>query len=219
MNNYTYEFPRPGLTSDILLFRYVSGNIEILLIERAEYPFAGSWALPGGFVDEGETAEIAAERELKEETDIAGISLKQVYTTTTPNRDPRGWTISIVFYGFADKTIKANAGDDAKHSKWFPINQLPDLAFDHNEVVRQGLKKLSEQVRFKILGHEIFLEKTLQKDLEAFYLQLLNNSTEVNRVIKRLIKNNVLEFKNEFFVFNIKRTNEILEFGFLDNYF
>lgn len=214
MADYTYEYPRPGLTSDIILFRYFDQNIEILLIERADYPFAGSWALPGGFVDEGETAEFAAARELKEETGITDITLNQIYTTTTPGRDPRGWTVSVIFYGFTDISVKAIAGDDAKLTKWFPLNQLPELAFDHEIVVKQGINKLKELIRFKVLGHEFFIENFKQSELEVVYDQILNNRKETKKVIEKLITNNALIEKNGSYMFNSKRVNEILEHGY-----
>jgi 8-oxo-dGTP diphosphatase len=138
---YTYEYPRPALTVDSILFRY-SDNWEVLLIERAHEPFAGMWAFPGGFMDIDETAEEAVLRELKEETNLSGIELRQFYTASKVDRDPRHRTVSVIFYGFCDVRAQAVAGDDAKNVKWFPISELPPLAFDHGDILQKAITAL-----------------------------------------------------------------------------
>jgi len=107
-----------------------------LLIERKYPPFEGMWALPGGFMNMDETLEEAALRELEEETGIKGVQLKQFRTFSKTDRDPRHRTITTVFSGFTDHTTTAPiAGDDAENAKWFPLDALPPLAFDHGEVM------------------------------------------------------------------------------------
>lgn len=141
--SYTYNYPRPALTVDAVVFR--SGNekeVEILLIQRDKPPFEGDWALPGGFVDMDETLETAVARELKEETKLEGIELRQLQSFSALDRDPRGRTISVVFWGVLKNNQEAHAGDDARNAKWFPIDQLPFLAFDHTEVVEMAIRKL-----------------------------------------------------------------------------
>lgn len=135
--NYTYEYPRPSITADIIITDTLNNNI--LLIQRKNPPFQDMWALPGGFADEHETLENTASRELQEETGVNISRLKQFKTYSTPGRDPRGWTISTVFFGEANiKNMKeAAAGDDAKAIKWFPINELPKLAFDHQTILKE----------------------------------------------------------------------------------
>ena len=129
---YTYDYPRPALTVDIIVLNSVNNKNYLLLIERKNDPFKNYWALPGGFVDLNEDLQTAAIRELKEETNLNIKKLDQFKTYGTPKRDPRGHTVSVVFYSKNNNLEQvALAGDDAKNLKWFDINNLPKLAFDH----------------------------------------------------------------------------------------
>lgn len=138
---YTYKFPRPAVTVDILVFR--KNMNEVLLIKRLYDPFEGKWALPGGFMDMDETLEEAALRELEEETGLTGIELKQLHAFSGLDRDPRHRTVSVAFYGVLENDqALARAGSDAKEAVWFKLGALPPLAFDHDNILETGLKKL-----------------------------------------------------------------------------
>lgn len=139
---YTYPYPRPSLTVDAVVFRKTTNKVEALLIQRSNPPFEGGWALPGGFVDMHETLEQAVARELKEETHLSGIELTQLHTFSAVHRDPRGRTITVVFWGLLTSHQDAVAGDDARHLAWFRIDQLPQLAFDHDEVLKMAITAL-----------------------------------------------------------------------------
>jgi len=134
---YTYPFPRPALTADVVAVRGGAGAYEVLLIERGHGPFKGQWALPGGFVDEYEQAEDAARREFAEETGITwtgDLTLLGVFGKR--GRDPRGWTVATAYLArVADADAQARAGDDAADARWFPFDALPPVAFDHDEVI------------------------------------------------------------------------------------
>lgn len=133
---YTYPYPRPALTVDIALLRPGAGGPEVLLIRRGHVPFAGCWALPGGFVDEGEPLKAAACRELQEETGVTGVTLRQLAAFGDPGRDPRGWTVSVVFWTWlAEGEFAVQAGDDAAAVGWWPLSALPPLAFDHDRIL------------------------------------------------------------------------------------
>lgn len=134
----TYPFPRPALTVDIVLIKEGGDGPEILLIERNHPPFAGHWALPGGFVDENEPLEAAARRELFEETGLEPPELRQLGAFGDPGRDPRGWTVSVAFWTRITEAGTPRAGDDAAAARWWPLNDLPPLAFDHADIVRQA---------------------------------------------------------------------------------
>jgi 8-oxo-dGTP diphosphatase len=140
---FTYDYPRPMVTVDAVVFRKNETTTEVLLIKRGHYPYEGMWALPGGFVDMEETLEEAVCRELKEETGLAGIRLEQLHTFSDIHRDPRGRNISIIFWGIAtlDNT-SVKGGDDAIDARWFAIDQLPELAFDHSKVIAMAIKKI-----------------------------------------------------------------------------
>lgn len=132
---YTYKYPRPAVTVDIAVLKKNSNGYEILLIKRKFDPFANKWALPGGFVDMNETIEVAASRELFEETNLSGIQLEQFHVFSELDRDPRGRTISVIFIGFLTDQQEVIAKDDAKEVCWYNLNELPELAFDHGEVI------------------------------------------------------------------------------------
>ena len=143
-DRFCYDYPRPALTADVVLLRETGDGHELLLIRRGQGPFEGAWALPGGFVDEGETPEAAARRELLEETAVdTDVSLIQVGAFGDPGRDPRGWVVSIAYaaVGAWERAV-ATAGDDAAGVAWWPIATLPELAFDHAEIIEVSLERL-----------------------------------------------------------------------------
>lgn len=136
MNKFIYDYPRPMVTVDILLIAPdTNGQFNILLIKRKNEPFKDFWALPGGYVEIDEDLEISATRELAEETGLKVTKLEQFRAYGTPNRDPRGRTISIVFHSILPFIEKPSAGDDAKSAKWFKLENLPSLAFDHQQII------------------------------------------------------------------------------------
>lgn len=140
---YTYPYPRPAVTVDIVLLRKVAGEVQVLLIQRKKPPFANHWALPGGFVDQDEPLETAARRELQEETGLAGMALQQLAAFGDPGRDPRGWTVSVAFWGWVTEALIARAGDDAAHAAWWPLDALPPLAFDHQDILAQARRTIT----------------------------------------------------------------------------
>src|SRR5262245_7503409 len=139
---FTYEYARPALTVDLAITTR-EARPRVLLIRRKQQPFAGSWAMPRGFVDENETLEDAARRELEEETGVKIADLEQVFTAGDPGRDPRGWTISVVYLAQINAAdIKPAAADDAEEVSWFPLDDLPQLAFDHAMILARTRERL-----------------------------------------------------------------------------
>ena len=134
---YSYKYPRPALTVDALV--YVKGNstFSVLLIQRGIEPFKGKWALPGGFVNMDELLETACKRELEEETGLLVDKMTQFKTFDTIDRDPRHRTISVVFSAQLPEKAEVKGGDDAANAQWFQINDLPEMAFDHREILRE----------------------------------------------------------------------------------
>ncbi|MDP2336673.1 MAG: NUDIX hydrolase [Bacteroidota bacterium] len=131
---YSYSYPRPAVTTDAII---ISNRKSVLLIERGREPYQGKWALPGGFMDMDESLEIACQRELEEETGLRVGELKQFKAYGAVNRDPRGRTISVLFYAFLEEEKIPLAGDDAANARWFPLDQLPELAFDHQQIIEE----------------------------------------------------------------------------------
>lgn len=138
------DYPRPSLTADVVLLRHHVGRIQVLLIERRKDPFAGFFALPGGFVGPDESPRQGAARELLEETATEARLLVDVGTFGDPGRDPRGWIVSAAFLGLAAHDVYARAGDDASEVRWFALDDLPKLAFDHDRVIAAARERLAQ---------------------------------------------------------------------------
>jgi len=135
-----YRFPRPALTADVVALAPLDGVRRVLLIRRGNEPFSGQWALPGGFVDEGERPIDAARRELAEETGLhfrGALDLVGVYGD--PGRDPRGWTVSAAYRALLEAPVQVAGSDDAAEARWFPLDALPPLAFDHDRIVTDAV--------------------------------------------------------------------------------
>lgn len=140
---YTYSHPRPILAADSAVFTLHDGALSVLLIERGQPPFIGTWALPGGWVEEEEPVDEAGARELREETGLSNVDLRQLFTIGDPGRDPRGWCATVVYVALIDhRDHPVRAGDDAAHAAWFSLDELPQLAFDHDKVMRVAVQRL-----------------------------------------------------------------------------
>jgi len=140
---FCYQFPRPAVTVDIVLFHRLQ-RLEVLLIKRRKEPFKDRWAFPGGFVDENESLENAAARELQEETGLKGIKLEQIGAFGDPGRDPRGHTVSVVFAAVLEKRQEARAADDASDAQWHSARRPPKLAFDHQKILKIAIERVED---------------------------------------------------------------------------
>ena len=140
---YLYQWPRPMVTVDAVVFLKGKDKTKLLLIKRGKEPFKGRWVFPGGFLEMDEELADGAARELAEETNLVGVELEQMHTFGTCGRDPRGRVISVAFVGTVGPDNTAvKAGDDAAEAGWFDIDQLPELAFDHNEMAKMAIEKM-----------------------------------------------------------------------------
>jgi 8-oxo-dGTP diphosphatase len=140
---YTYEYPRPAVTADCIVITK-EAEPKVLLIERGGEPFKGCWALPGGFMNMDETTEQCAFRELEEETGLKIGEVHQIGAYSRVDRDPRGRTITVAYLAVVDTPIAVKGQDDAAKAQWFPLSALPELAFDHEEIMRDAIKKYKE---------------------------------------------------------------------------
>lgn len=141
---YTYKYPRPMVTVDVVILqRHLSDEPHVLLIRRGNAPYAGFWALPGGFVEMDEELEEAAARELAEETGLSGVPLHQIAAFGRVDRDPRGRNICVAFGGVVEgPRPEVKGGDDAAEARWTPLSEAEGLAFDHDVILRKALKKM-----------------------------------------------------------------------------
>ena len=197
---YTYEYPRPSVTVDAVVFGYDGTDLKILLIQRKHPPFEDFWALPGGFVDINEDLETAVKRELEEETGLKNIFFEQLFTFGTPNRDPRGRVISIAYFALVKKSDfhYAKAASDAKEVKWFSMNHLPKLAFDHNEILDMALDRIRGKVRWQPIGFELLPQKFPLSELQHIYETILDGKLDKRNFRKNILKMNILKELDEF---------------------
>lgn len=148
MEQYCYHHPHPAVTTDSVVFGYDGLKLNVLLIERGGEPYRGQWAFPGGFLNIDEDAPDGARRELFEETGLKVTNIQQLGAFTAPDRDPRERVISIAYFTLT-RMQDVVGGDDALKARWFPINQLPSLAFDHQQMFEQALQRLSDCLKLK----------------------------------------------------------------------
>jgi 8-oxo-dGTP diphosphatase len=142
VSGYDYPYPRPMVTVDVVALAGASDVLSVLLVQRAHEPFAGRWALPGGFVEEDERLVVAAARELQEETALRAGELELLGMYDTPGRDPRGWSVSAVYIARLATERNVHGGDDASDARWFSARALPPLAFDHAIILADALARL-----------------------------------------------------------------------------
>lgn len=136
--SYTYKYPRPAVTTDCVVFAKEE-EPKVLLIQRGNEPYKGCWAFPGGFMNMEETAEECAVRELKEETGLTVNQIQQIGAYSKVDRDPRGRTVSIAYLAIVDAPTAVSGMDDAAKAAWFPLSSLPDLAFDHKDIMADAI--------------------------------------------------------------------------------
>lgn len=186
------------LSVDAVVFGYEEGNISVLLIKRKYEPFKGKWAIPGGFVLNDESLEEAVERELQEETGIKINYLEQLYTFGKPSRDPRGRVVSVAYFGLVrPNAFKIFASTDAEQVQWFDINELPNLSFDHKEILKTAIERLQGKITYEPLGFELLDKKFPFSDLEKLYSTLLGRDIDRRNFRKKIINLNVLDELDE----------------------
>lgn len=195
---YTYEYARPALTVDIVVFALDEQDLKVMLIQRDLEPFAGRWALPGGFVRVDETLDEAARRELEEETGLVGIFLEQLYTFGEVQRDPRERVVTVAYYALVNlEGHHVHASTDARNAAWFAINDLPGLAFDHEGVLATGLDRLRGKVRYKPIGFELLPDKFPLRMLQHLYEVVLDRNVDKRNFRKKILSMDILIELNE----------------------
>ena len=214
---------------DAIVFGYSKQDgVSVLLIQRKYDPFKGSWALPGGFVLEDESLEEAVQRELLEETGIKVNYLEQLYTFGEPGRDPRQRIISVAYFGLVKTSQyqELKASTDAENAKWFSIKRIPQLAFDHKEILSVAITRLRAKISYQPIGFELLDKKFPFSDLEKLYTALLDRDINRRNFSKKILSFDFLEETGEvtkpegkgrpskIYQFNQKRYKELLRAGF-----
>jgi len=189
---YTYDYPRPAVTTDCVVFGFDGHDLKILLVQRGIEPFKGAWAFPGGFLYMDETAEQGALRELREETKLSLSYLKQVGAFSDVDRDPRTRVITIVFYALAKK-LSVEGGDDAANAQWFALNEVPRLAFDHDYILRKTMEKLRKDIHFEPIGFGLLDKEFSMSELQRLYEAILGVQFDRRNFYKKMLQTGILE--------------------------
>jgi 8-oxo-dGTP diphosphatase len=190
---FTYEYPRPALTVDCLVFGLDEHELQLLLIKRGQDPFHGGWALPGGFVHVDETLETAARRELAEETGMTKVYLEQLAAFGAVDRDPRERVVTIAWFALVNlEEHRLQADTDASDAAWFGIHDLPTLAFDHTNIVESGLARLKQRIRRAPVGFELLPETFPLSRLRHLYEIVLERPLDKRNFRKKVLNMDLL---------------------------
>ncbi|MDE6263552.1 MAG: NUDIX hydrolase [Paramuribaculum sp.] len=221
---YCYKYPHPAVTSDCIIFGFDGTDLKVLLVQRGLEPYKGYWAFPGGFVKIDESAEDGAKRELKEETGLENVQIEQLHAYSAPNRDPRERVITIAYIALV-RIQDVKGGDDAADARWFPVKDVPCLAFDHEMMLRDALRYLKEKIHFSPVGYDLLPEKFTMRELQTLYEAILGVSFDRRNFAKKMLHLDMLipldetvwrtpKRKANLYKFNAVKYNELKQRGF-----
>lgn len=176
----------PALAVDMIIFTVGDDDLMVLLIRRRGEPFAGRWAIPGGFVEPDESLDDAAARELREETGVGEVYLEQLYTFGEPGRDPRGRVISVAYYALLRQAPAVVGGDDAEDARWFPLGELPPLAFDHADILRYALERVRKKVEYTNIVYSLLPDTFTLTELQRVYEIILGRPLDKRNFRKKI---------------------------------
>jgi len=187
------------VTVDILAFAVQEGGLEILLVKRKYDPFRSSWALPGGFLTEvDKTLDAAAERELFEETNVSNVYLEQLYSFGDQGRDPRGRVVTVSYLALLrEEELEIKASSDASGVAWWPVKELPSLAFDHADIIAYGLKRLKYKIEYTPAAFSLLPKKFTLRDLQVVYEAILGHEIDNRNFRKKFLGAGILKQLDE----------------------
>jgi len=174
------------VTVDLVIFTIREHRLHVLLIERGSPPFEGRWALPGGFIREGEGLEQAARRELEEETGVRHVYLEQLYTFGDPGRDPRGRVVTVAYYALIAADTSLVASSDARAARWWPIAKHPELAFDHDRILAYALERLRNKLEYTTVGFQLLPRRFTLTELQRVYEAILGRPLDKRNFRRKL---------------------------------
>lgn len=188
------HYERPSVTVDVVIFALANEDLQALLIKRKHPPFAGMWAIPGGFVHMDESLEDAAARELAEETSVTNVYMEQLYTFGDPHRDPRTRVITVAYFALVPHdSVKHRAGDDAAETGWFSLFDLPELAFDHKEILDYALRRLRYKLEYTAVGFELLPDVFTLSELQKAYEIILQEKLDKRNFRRKILSADILE--------------------------
>ena len=183
---------RPAVTVDVVIFSVRARDLKVLLVRRAAAPFRGRWSLPGGFGRPNESLDDAARRQLKEETEVGDVYLEQLYTFGAPRRDPRGRVISVAYFALVAADVNAHATSGETEVSWQPMSELPELAFDHGEIVRYALQRLRYKLEYTSVGFELLPNEFTLSELQTAYETVLGEDLDKRNFRRRILDAGIL---------------------------
>ncbi len=190
---YTYEYPHPAVTADIVIFAMHENDLKVLLIQRKNAPYKDCWAIPGGFVEIDEDIDTGARRELEEETGVKNVFLEQLYTYGAPKRDPRERVITVAYYSLVNLSDHpVRAGSDALNACWFPVNSPPKLAFDHKEILNTAFKRLQGKALYAPIVFELLPKKFKLPQLQHVFEVILERKLDKRNFRKKILGTGML---------------------------
>jgi 8-oxo-dGTP diphosphatase len=194
MKEFCYRYPHPAVTTDVVLFTIRDEKLQLLLIRRRNPPFQGQWALPGGFLDMDEDLADCALRELKEETGIGNVYLEQLYTFGKPGRDPRERVISVAYYGLVpSESITLKPDTDATEAAWFAFGELPELAFDHRQIVEKAHERLVAKLDYSTIAFQFLPKQFTLSELQDVYETIRSEPVDKRNFRKWILGRNLIE--------------------------
>lgn len=182
------------VTVDLVIFTIREHRLEVLLVERGLPPFQGRWALPGGFIRDGESLEQAALRELEEETGVRDLYLEQLYTFGDPERDPRGRVVTVAYYALiAAENAQLVASTDARAARWWPIAKHPRLAFDHDRILDYAVERLRNKLEYTTVGFQLLPRRFTLTELQRVYEAILGRPLDKRNFRRKLMLLGILK--------------------------
>lgn len=184
---------------DIVIFTIQKKELRVLLVKRGIEPFAGHFAIPGGFVLDDESLDQAALRELKEETGVGDVYLEQLYSFGDPGRDPRGRVITVAYFALiaADHAALA-AGSDAADAAWWPVSKLPELAFDHRRILDYSLERLRNKLEYTTVGFQLLPKRFSLTELQEVYEAILGKDLDKRNFRRKVALLKILRPTREY---------------------
>jgi len=186
------------VTVDIVIFTIQQGVLKVLLVKRRIDPFVGQFAFPGGFVLQDEDLEQAAMRELREETGVSDVYLEQLYSFGKPDRDPRGRVITIAYFALISADRKLKAGSDAVEAAWYPMHDLPKLAFDHATILNYAVERLRNKLEYTTVGFQLLPEKFTLTELQEVYEAILGKKLDKRNFRRKMAVLKILKPLSEY---------------------
>ncbi|HVN55057.1 MAG TPA: NUDIX domain-containing protein [Anaerolineaceae bacterium] len=195
MNDTKYaKYEQPGVTIDLVIFTVDEDQLKVLLVKRAEEPFAGYWSIPGGFLQKGESLDDAALQVMEEKTGVSDVYLEQLYTFGRPDRDPRARIITVSYFALIPwKKLAQPESRKVTGLAWSPVDTAPELAFDHNEILDYAVKRLRAKASYSNIVYGLLPEAFRLSDLQKIYETIIAAKLDKRNFRKRMLATGLLE--------------------------